>query len=246
MPEPEMDMDIEDEVEVETEPSDEEAVTYKSIQKVVGKLAQKTREFLSDEQNQLDTKQIKYIVNSILSALPLENLDEEDLDEIVSKFEGGEEMDYEETDMESEETPMEPGFEEMPIEPQTQPEGEMGESEHMYKHKGSRIMKNRMEGTDYEMKEMIENLFMESKIDKVLKRYFKTENNKQQVVESNNKKRNIKGIEKLSETFIQENSSIKLVNKYPEARLLGRDKKQRLVFEINEERVYVTQSGNIL
>jgi hypothetical protein len=116
----------------------------------------------------------------------------------------------------------------------------------MYKHKGSRIMKNRMEGTDYEMKEMIENLFMESKIDKVLKRYFKTENNKQQVVESNNKKRNIKGIEKLSETFIQENSSIKLVNKYPEARLLGRDKKQRLVFEINEEKVYVTQSGNIL
>ena len=249
LPEPEM--DVEDEIEVETEPSDEkdeEVVTYKSIQKVVGKLAQKTREFLSDENNELDTKQIKYIVNSILSALPLDNLDEDDKDEIMNKFEGGEEMGYDETEVETEteELPMEPGYEEMPAEPETQPEGEMGESEHMFKHKGSRIMRNRMGDVEDEMKEMIENLFTESKIDKVLKRYFKDETSKKIIQENKTNQRIISGIERLSESFIQENSGKKLINKYPNAKLLGRDKKQRLVFEINNERVYVTQGGSIL
>jgi hypothetical protein len=115
-PEPEVDMS--DEMDVETmddEEQDEEVVTYKSIQKTVGKLAQKTREFLSDEENQLDTKQIKYIINSILSALPLEDLDEDDKEEIMTKFEGGEEEGYEETETEidTEETPIEPPTEEI-------------------------------------------------------------------------------------------------------------------------------------
>jgi flagellar biosynthesis/type III secretory pathway protein FliH len=99
-------MDVET---MDDEEQDEEVVTYKSIQKTVGKLAQKTREFLSDEENQLDTKQIKYIINSILSALPLEDLDEDDKEEIMTKFEGGEEEGYEETETEidTEETPIE-------------------------------------------------------------------------------------------------------------------------------------------
>jgi hypothetical protein len=249
-PEPEVDMS--DEMDVETmddEEQDEEVVTYKSIQKTVGKLAQKTREFLSDEENQLDTKQIKYIINSILSALPLEDLDEDDKEEIMTKFEGGEEEGYEETETEidTEETPIEPPTEEMGMEtppaPPT-PEGEMEESEHMYRHGGPRTMKNRMDTEN-----MFENMFNESVVDKVLRKYFKSQPTKKVISESKiskNVKRNLDGIERLSESFAQEKSSVKLVNKYPHAKLLGRNKKQQLVFEINSERIFVTQKGSIL
>ena len=228
MAEPEMDMEMDVET-TEPEDKDEEVVTYKSIQKSVGKLAQKTREFLSDENNQLDTKQIKYIVNSILSALPLDNLEEEDKEEIVTKFEGGEEMGMEGDDMEmgDEETM---GSEEMGIEPSMETPTE----------------------PNAEMMEMIENIFAESKVDKVLKKYFQSESPKRVVNEGKEKKlqkniqRNLSGIEMLSESFAQESSSKKLVNKYPSAKLLGRNKKQALVFEINNERIFVTERGSIV
>jgi hypothetical protein len=248
---PEPEVSVSDEIDVESmgdEEQDEEVVTYKSIQKTVGKLAQKTREFLSNEENQLDTKQIKYIVNSILSALPLEDLEEEDKEEIMTKFEGGEDEGYEETELDTEETPIEPPTEEMGMETPPAPpapEGEMEESEHMYKHNGVRTMRNRM---DVE-KEMFENMFNESVVDKVLRKYFKSEPIKKLVSESKlskNVQRNLNGIEKLSESFAQEKSSLKLVNKYPNAKLLGRNKKQQLVFEINSEKIFVTQKGSIL
>lgn len=225
LPEPEMGMEPEMDMEPETdnEDKDEEVVTYKSIQKTVGKLAQKTREFLDDENNQLDTKQIKYIVNSILSALPLDNLDEEDKEEIMSKFEGGEEeMGTEEMGTEEMDTE-EMGSEEMAMETPAEPSPEM--------------------------MEMIENLFTESKVDRVLQKYFKKDSPKKVVNESKinkNIQRNLNGIQKLSESYAQEQSSLKLVKKYPNAKLLGVNKKQQLVFEINSERIFVTQRGSIL
>ena len=36
------------------------------------------------------------------------------------------------------------------------------------------------------------------------------------------------------------------LTKYPNAKLLGVNKKQQLVFEINSERIFVTQRGSIL
>ena len=220
LPEPEMEMEPEMDMdsEMDADDKDEEVVTYKSIQKTVGKLAQKTREFLTDENNQLDTKQIKYIVNSILSALPLDNLDEEDKEEIMSKFEGGEEeMGTEEMGTE------EMGTEEMGMETPIEPSSEM--------------------------MEMIDDLFTESKVDRVLQKYFKKDSPKKVVNESKinkNIQRNLNGIQKLSESYAQEQSSLKLVKKYPNAKLLGVNKKQQLVFEINSERIFVTQRGSIL
>ena len=263
-PEMETDIDVEDDVDLEIEPSsddDEEFVNYKSIQKLVGKLAQKTREFLENKDNELDTKQIKYIVNSILSALPLDNLDEEDREEIMSKFEGGEDtdggdMDFEETDIETEEMPIEPTDDEMSDSPE-QPEGEMQENlgavarvatpmvasyfmnrgeqdeeiEHdTFKNKGSRTMGNRLRNSEKEMQFGVS----ESKVDKVLNRYFKSEDN------------NVNRIQKLSESFVQEKISKKLMKKFPEAKLLGKNTKHQLVFEIKQERIYITEKGEIL
>lgn len=242
-PTPETDVEMEDEIEIGIEPSDDEdeVVTYKSIQKVVGKLAQKTREFLADEENELDTKQIKYIVNSILSALPLDNLDEEDRDEIMSKFEGGEDIDvedvdFEETDVETEDMPTEPSDEVMPASPE-QPEGEMQENLGAVARVAAPMVASYLMNRgqqDEEMKEMIEGMFNESKVDKVLNKYFKYET------------KNINKIERLSESYAQEKLSKKLIKKYPEAKFLGKTNKGNLVFEIKSEKFFITQGGDIL
>lgn len=117
--EPEMDLEEpmdEPEMDLE-EPKDEEEVTFKSIQKLTGKLAQKIRDFESkagEDDESMSGNDVKYVINSILSALDLSTLDEDDIEEIISRFEGEEEG-MEEPDMEGEEI-------EEPA-----PEGEMAE-----------------------------------------------------------------------------------------------------------------------
>ena len=74
-----------------TEPvgdNQDDAVTFKLIQKLTGKLGQKLRVLNSNEEDEMSSKDIKYVINSILSALDLENLDEEDKEDIMNKFEG--------------------------------------------------------------------------------------------------------------------------------------------------------------
>ena len=90
------DMDLGDEVDTEEEGGDEEEkVTLKVIQKFTGKLAQKIRAFGGDEEDEeLSSKDIKYVINSILSALDLDSLDEEDREEIMDKIEGVEEDEF--------------------------------------------------------------------------------------------------------------------------------------------------------
>ena len=230
---PETNMDVETDVETPTS-EDEEVVTYKTIQKSVGKLAQKTRQFLSDEDNDLDTKQIKYIVNSILSALPLENLDEEDKEQIMAKFEGSEEtdeenMDYEETDSENTEMPTETPTQEIPQNSEMSSETEMKE---MYPRHGRRESFEERQRRMFRKEE--EYNLSESKVDKVLKKYFYSENKK------------INNVENLSESYNQEKISKNLIKKFPLAKLLGKNTKKQLVFEINNERFFITPKGNIL
>ena len=55
----------------------------KPIQKLTGKLGQKLREV----QEELGSDDIKYVINSIISAVELDNLTEEDKDEILERFE---------------------------------------------------------------------------------------------------------------------------------------------------------------
>ncbi len=73
------------------ENDEEEKVTLKTIQKLTGKLAQKIREFNGDEEEEMSSKDMKYVINSILSALDIDNMDENDIESIVDKLEGVEE-----------------------------------------------------------------------------------------------------------------------------------------------------------
>tara|TARA_R110000851_G_scaffold32211_1_gene86624 strand:- start:171 stop:869 length:699 start_codon:yes stop_codon:yes gene_type:complete len=106
----EMDMDDEDMEmgdDMGSEEGEEEEMegVMKSIQKLTGKLGQKLR----DGEEDLESEDIKYVINSVLSALELDKLEDEDKEDIVSRFEedeteyGDEELEGGDVDLEDDE-----------------------------------------------------------------------------------------------------------------------------------------------
>ena len=67
----------------------EEQVSFKTIQKLTGKLTQKIR--VLDNEEGMTSEDIKYVINMVLSSLELGSLSEEDKEDIMSKFEEQEE-----------------------------------------------------------------------------------------------------------------------------------------------------------
>ena len=88
--EEDMDLDLDLDMGSETDDQDDE-VSIKSIQKLTGKLGQKLRTI--DSQEGLTSEDIKYVLNSIISAIDLGKLSEEDKEDILNNFEG-DEIDY--------------------------------------------------------------------------------------------------------------------------------------------------------
>lgn len=224
-------MPIDDEVPMDDEgetPQDEDIVTFKSIQKLTGKLAQKLRTFGSEEENDMSSQDVKYVINSILSALDLSKLEPDDMEEIIGKFE-----ETEEPEMKNEELPeSDMNVEELP-EPEVPmtPEGEMAE---MYPRHGRReSFEERQQ--KMKMREMGYGV-SESKVDRILQKYFN----------ETPKNINESKLERLSESFKQESTSKKFLNKYPAAKLIGKNKKGTLVFEMKGEKFGVTTSGKLI
>ena len=92
-------MDFDMDVETEKSEEDTDEVTFKTIQKLTGKLTQKIR--VLDSQEGMTSEDIKYVINMVLSSLDLKSISEEDKEDIMSKFEedsenlGGDDMDGE-------------------------------------------------------------------------------------------------------------------------------------------------------
>jgi hypothetical protein len=105
-----IDLDAEEmgpEVDVESPEVDSEGkVTFKTIQKLTGKLTQKIRTLSTQEG--MTSEDIKYVINMVLSSFDLNELSEEDREDILSKFEdetedlGGDDMDGEDLTDDSE------------------------------------------------------------------------------------------------------------------------------------------------
>jgi cell division protein ZapA (FtsZ GTPase activity inhibitor) len=89
---PEGDMDVEIDAEEGPMGGEEEEVTFKTIQKLTGKLGQKIR--MMNDSVGMTSEDVKYVINSLLSALDLSKLDEEDQEDIMAKFEEDQESDY--------------------------------------------------------------------------------------------------------------------------------------------------------
>ncbi len=239
---------------------DDEGSSLKSVQKLTGKLAQKIRT-LDDEE--ISSKDIKYVINSILSAVDLEKLEDEDKDEILSRFDedemGGEEGSPEAPDMGPE------GDEEMPDEPEGMEEpleGEFGEGMDNFNKKVSSAFAGNLKFEDDSSEEesfysnIFDGVFSESKVEKVLSKYFnlsemeKKQLQKKKIQESHkrkmNLKLNLKEANRLSETEKQAKIAEDILKKYTEAKVLGLTNKKNLVIEHKGSQIKITTKGDIL
>ena len=96
------DMDFGDDTDTE-ESDDEEGGddTTKKIQKMTGKIGQLLR-----DKEEVDPELEKYVINSIISALHLDEMDESDKEDIISKIEGEEEEEGDEEPVDDTEEPV--------------------------------------------------------------------------------------------------------------------------------------------
>jgi len=216
-----------------------EEVTFKAIQKLTGKLTQKMREF--DNEKGLTSENIKYVVNMVLSAADLKNLSDEDKEDIMSKFEedefGGEdEMGMEMDDMGAE------------------PEGEMGDMEGEMtpspEMDGGEMGENSLYGS------LIDSIFGESKVDKVISKYFQVSDKEKNMIKENQQKRKLmvkseakrkmKDVIKLSETIEQELASQKFLEENSTFVFVGKTNKKNLVFENKDKQIKISPEGLVL
>jgi len=222
-------------LDMETEPAadgSEEEVSFKTIQKLTGKITQKLRTL--DTQQGLSSENMKYVINSIFSAMDLSKLTEEDYDDILNKLEGDEDtIDYGVDD----EIDLNVDADIDMTEPAPAEEPEMAEGEVGY----DKIM---------------DEIFSESKIDKVLSKYFVVTESEKKIEEDkkvNNyiseirNKVTIKSqIKELSETIEQELTSDFLVKEHKDIKFLGKTNKGNLVFENEGQQLKITRKGEIL
>lgn len=251
------DMDQMDD-EKEADSSEEGGNSFKSIQKLTGKLAQKIRTINNGDG--LNSKDAKYVLNSIISALNLEKMDNDDKDEVISRLEGSEEDDYNlepEVDFEADlDLDMEAPA---PDEDEMQKE-EMGEAEHTgmlgkkftdgVKSKFTNLAKEKMGEMSEDMeKKHIENIFdevfSESKVDKVISKYFSLSENEKK--ESENKiQRKLREISAYAESANQKVVAEKFLKNNPHAVLLGKSNKDNIIFVNEGKKIRVTPKGQIL
>ena len=260
------DMGMDDE-EGTTEPvgdNNDDTVTFKLIQKLTGKLGQKLRVLNTNEEDEMSSKDIKYVINSILSALDLENLDEEDKEDIMNKFEGVEadEEDDFGNDFDPSSDEEEEGGEE-----EEEPIG-FGDMDGSYSDLGKDIaMKTMMKAMtpgqfneedddDSHIGRIADSLFMEAKVEDVLIGYFnisegekkfnsKIGKTRLEQKKNQKSKRNLE-IKRLSESLDQEIASRKFLNENKSASFVGKTNKKNLVFETNNKQIKVTPKGRII
>jgi len=233
-------------------------VSFKMIQKLTGKLAQKIRDFQEKDED-ITSKDAKYVVNSILSALA-DNLEDDDKDDIIAKLEGEEEEDMGDMGM---------GDEEMPEEEPMPEEGMGMEDENMPEEVGEDISGGMGRGGDEPKAEMgeaevnekyveaaLKKIFKESKVDSVLSKYFvvnenekkfqqQKKQNKQMILEQKTKS-DKNQIVRLSETVKQKKVAIDVINSFPEMKFVGKTNKGNLVFEHNNKQLKVSPKGELL
>jgi hypothetical protein len=227
--------DVDVDIDVDTEEGDdEEHVTFKSIQKLTGKLTQKIRTL--DNQEGMTSEDIKYVINMVISALDLKSLSEEDKEDIISKFEedsedlGGDDMDGEDLTDDSEVEDIQADMD-VPVE-------------------------SEMEEGDYGNGAIFDSIFGESKIDKVISKYFEVskkeiveqkEKNVQQILKKKSEvKKIMESVVKMTETIEQELAAKKFLQENLDSKFVGITNKKNLVFENKGEQVKISPNGELL
>jgi hypothetical protein len=251
------DIDVDVDVDAE-EGGNEDQVTFKTIQKLTGKLTQKIRTL--DTEQGMTSEDIKYVINMVLSSLDLTSLSEEDMEDIMSKFEEDETEDFgQEDDMGGEDMTDDSEVEDIQADMDVPVEGyEMGED-----YEDSRYSEDYDE--DYDSKRVkgysnngaiFDSIFGESQVDKVISKYFEVSKSeireqKERQVQKQVQKRTIvktimESVTKMTETIEQELAAEKFVKENINSKFIGVTNKKNLVFETKSGQVKITPNGEIL
>ena len=233
---PEVD-DVDIDVDVDTEEGGEDQVTFKSIQKLTGKLTQKIRTL--DSQEGMTSEDIKYVINMVLSSLDLKSLSEEDMEDIMSKFEEDETEDFgAEDDMDGEDMTDDTEVEDIQADMDVPVEG------------------YEMEEEDYGNGAIFDSIFGESKVDKVISKYFEVskkeirEGKEKQIQETAKKKAVVnqimESVVKMTETIEQELAAKKFIKENLNSKFIGITNKKNLVFETKAGQVRITPNGDLI
>ena len=235
--------DIDIDADVESPEGEDEKVTFKTIQKLTGKLTQKIRTL--DNEEGMTSENIKYVINMVLSSLDLKSLSEEDKDDIMTKFDEAEERE-EGGDMSGDDMGGEDFTDDTEVE-DIQADMDMPIESEMYEEDGEE---------DYGNGAILDHIFGESKIDKVISKYF--EITKKEIMESREKvakkkvakisevRKQMGAVVKLTETIEQELASQKFLTQNTSAKIIGKTNKKNLVFENKGKQVRITPEGQIL
>ena len=235
---PEVD-DVEDvDIDVDTEEGgNEEQVTFKTIQKLTGKLTQKIR--VLDTEEGMTSEDVKYVINMVLSSLDLTSLSEEDKEDIMSKFEEDETEDFgQEDDMGGEDMTDDSEVEDIQADMDVPVEG------------------YEMEEENYGNGAIFDSIFGESKVDKVISKYFEVskkeirEGKEKQIQETAKKKAVVnqimESVVKMTETIEQELAAKKFIKENLNSKFVGITNKKNLVFETKTGQVRITPNGDLI
>jgi hypothetical protein len=256
---PSDEVEIDTTVDVESPEGEPEKVTFKTIQKLTGKLTQKIRTLDSEEG--MTSEDMKYVINMVLSSLNLQGLSEEDKEDIMSKFDeesedlGGDDMDGEDLTDDSEVEDIQADMD-MPI------EGEMEENwgaiariavPMAASYISSKMGENNEdEEEDHGNGAIIDSIFGESKVDKVISKYFEV--TKKEILENKEKQKTVKSeinkqmkeVVKLTESIEQELAAEKFLKENFTAKIVGKTNKKNLVFENKGREIKISPEGVIL
>jgi len=256
---PSDEVEIDTTVDVESPEGESEKVTFKTIQKLTGKLTQKIRTLDSEEG--MTSEDMKYVINMVLSSLNLQGLSEEDKEDIMSKFDeesedlGGDDMGGEDLTDDSE-------VEDIQADMDVPVEGEMEENwgaiariavPMAASYISSKMGENNEdEEEDHGNGAIIDSIFGESKVDKVISKYFEV--TKKEILENKEKQKTVKSeinkqmkeVVKLTESIEQELAAEKFLKENFTAKIVGKTNKKNLVFENKGREIKISPEGVIL
>jgi hypothetical protein len=274
-------------MDVQSEPMDQEQVTFKTIQKLTGKLTQKIRQFGSE--NDMSSEDIKYVINMVLSSVDLDTLSFEDKDEILGKFESDEEGDMGGDDMGGEDLTDDSEVEDIQADMDIENDADMVddgagfgkiEADEQWQAAIAPALERMVAGyvadkamdkvsdmftstsnNEGEMEEevtgaeksILDHLFSESKVDKVLSKYFEVSSTEKKLNEQKRMKKNLQSkhnvvkimesVKKLSETFEQALAAEKFLEENIGFQLVGKTNKKNLVFEHGTKQTKISPEG---
>ena len=228
---------------VDSDEEEEGPAGLKMIQKLTGKLSQKIRSL--DKDKGMDSQDIKYVINSIISAIDMKNLDDDDREEIVDKIEGyDEEYGAEgegELDFSGEDFGDEIGSED-----------EMGTEMGMGGDDEISMPEEPKEG----YQSVMDSIFSESKVTDVLSKYFDIKSDEKPILEHRSKMNYLeekiqkiqqkKDLVNFSVSKAQEQKALTLFEGYSNTVFIGKTNKNNLILNVNGKEVKVTPNGRTL